>query len=260
MINYQVINGVSLDSATALPRISRTPEGIAMGAIPGWAVFVDPAYATSQGVRNRAQPSSVPEFSNDALLSSINESAAFEFTEEQFATLQAPISGDINPERWTAFFVTSELTENPFTSRQEIISPVLEESGVVCLRIILTEAVGEAVSVYENSVRSTGQPIRISYDNAELSDAAPSLLMCTFSVERGLSIWRNGEQVAVNSDDKRPLTFGTGGSDYEMFHYRRGKQGMTGVLNIDLSAPENSGHRRAIEKFVMNKYGIPEGV
>ncbi|MGP9696231.1 hypothetical protein ACT3UG_01330 [Halomonas sp. AOP27-A1-34] len=256
MIQFQTINGLSLNTPTSLPRIQRTPEGIAMGAIPGWSVFIDPAYANSGSARNRAQPNRVPMFSGDIIFTTINGKPGFNLTNDFPARLMGPIGGEINPERWSVFFVTSEMSINTYESRQEIISPIEELSSGICLRITMTEFAGYAVSIYEHSNRSPGQPIRLSYENAALNSAAPSLIMCTFSVENGLSIWRNGIKVAAAENDKRALTFATDRDDYEMFRFRRGKQGMTGLLNIDLNAPENAGYRRAIEKYLMGKYSI----
>lgn len=261
MIKYQRISGVKLGESTQSVKVITTPEGRAMGAIPGWSVFVDPAYASPDYARNRAVSSSTPYFSGAIAFSEIEGEPAFNFSNEQPGRLQAPIGGEINKDRWSVFFVTAGASGEGSSSspRQEIVSPSDSEVEGLCLRIVIASPPSWPVSIYEGAGRDDGQPRRLDYLGTELGGETPALIICTFSIEHGLAIWRDGEKVAEDSSDRRPLTAATGPGDYEMFRYRRGKQGMAGILNIDLSAPENTGHRRAIEKFLMSKYDIPEG-
>src|SRR5690625_2178281 len=55
MIRFLKLYGVDL-GASSLPQVLRTPEGQAMGAIPGWSILADPSYMdVSEGsIRNRA--------------------------------------------------------------------------------------------------------------------------------------------------------------------------------------------------------------
>lgn len=256
MIKYQKVSGVTLDSSSGLPSITSTPEGLAMGSVPGWAVFIDPDYSDGTSVRNRAIANTVPALSDPADFTQINGQTAFNLTEVNPSQIESP-GGDINPDRWTVFFVSSDTSEHPNTTRQHVVTPYVAASDVVCLHIsVVNTTSAVAVTIYENSERSAGQPYRLAHENSGLDSSDPSLIMCTFSIERGLSIFKNGEMVADEPNDLRPLNYGTKGDEYAMMMYRLCKQGMAGILNTDLSAPENTGHRRAIEKFLMSKYGI----
>lgn len=262
MIKYQKIQGVKLSEATSLPNIVRTPEGVAMGAVPGWAVLLDPAYVSisDNTVLNRAR----------GVVSSADNTLTFNDLPSGHPAFFAGITGgssspinidgtaDINPSAWTVIYVGRPQENDSFIPR--ICIPKSGASEVMSLNIGLA-ADTRSTNIYENSINVGGQPIRLSYEpsnNFSERDSA-TLLMYTFSEDRGLAIFDGGEKVAEDISDTRPLDFGTAAGEWGFGISLNGWHGLYGLLNIDLGAPENTGHRRSIEKFLMDKYDIPEG-
>lgn len=263
MIRYQKITGVSIGD-NSLPTVHQTPEGRAMAAIPGWKMLIDPDYATSTGVRNRAAPSSVaPLPGGDLFLGEFENGApAFAIPDDESGQIGAPIPGcDINPEGFSFFWVVSDFAGQ--AGRHYVLRTLEQEEGVIAPSIAMVRFAEEDwVTVYEDSVNATGRPVRLNLTltgSERLTLSTPRLIMVTFSTAHGLSIYVDGEMKASDPSDTRPLNFGFNGDELAAFISLRAKMGMAGLLNIDLNAPENTGHRRAIEKFLMDKYGIPQG-
>lgn len=256
MIKYMKVSGVTLKDSE-LPQVTLTPEGRAMGAVPGWAFMIDPAYiplpvgGSGDTAFNRVSgrmifvdtgnsPEIVQENGNPMILA------------EGDNFLQTLGDVDINPEEWTVFSVIRGVDGR---ARNFIVlsEPGDSDSGV-SLSISYSANSGDLI-VYEYANDAGGIPQRLSAP-AGLNDGSIKLVMVTFSVRDGLRAYVNGELVAYEPDDKRPLTHGYQAGEYRMHRRFRGYYGMSGILNADLGKDENTGHRRAIEKFLMSKYGI----
>lgn len=82
-------------------------------------------------------------------------------------------------------------------------------------------------------------------------------MLWSFSIERGLTIRRNGLEVGRNDTDRRRLTAGYAANQWRMFSFMRGLFGMSGLINRDLAALENWSHLTSLETFLMQKYAVP---
>lgn len=258
MIKYQKIQGVELAEVSSLPKIEQTPEGLAMGGIPGWVAFVDPAYIVrSPGqVRNRAIRNTMGSATSDVVNGSFaNGALSFDHTADPF-NLTLPVNG-INNDAWSVFFVAN-VTSGIGVQYIFRSSPIISSGDGVGTSVGFGASGGHII-VYEPSEADDGNPQRLSYNGAFASVDRAQLFMVTFSTTHGLKIYVDGALVASDPDDKAPLTNGHEIDSLLMYRSTRGDHGMGGLLNIDLSAPENTGHRRAIGRFLMAKYGIPEG-
>lgn len=256
MMRYQKLQGVNLDSSTTLPSINITPEGKAMGAVPGWQMLIDPDYMVSGAPRNRALPNSITLTNMPIDLGSFpNGQASLHIdTYANGTTAITPQDVAFNKDEWSVFAVVREDAEQ--TSHTTLFRSITDApSGLLSVRIgISSMGSGRQFSVWEGTTTR-----RLVYPPEKPFAGRTVLLMVTFSIRDGLSIFTNGEKVASNPDDKRPLDQGDGAGEWRFRSTAvTADVGMMGVLSIDLSQPENTGHRRAIEKFLMTKYGISD--
>ncbi|MDW0360796.1 hypothetical protein Q8G38_15900 [Halomonas venusta] len=258
MIKYQRISGITLPNDNGLPTVNRTPEGVAMGAIPGWSIMFDPAYSAPSTLRNRAQPNNnVPVTTGSLDAGVISDQPSLDITVDTVVGGAGGIKGALNPGAISGFCVVAGLGDSP-VDRHYIFRPINQQSDVICPSFAFVTVSGTAgVYIYENSVSQPGQPTRLSFSFNDLLQPEPHLVMWTASVVNGVSIWVDGVRVAYDPNDKRPMDFGLEPGDIAAFINTRGNFGHAGLLNIDLNAAENGGHRRAIERFMMQKYGIP---
>ncbi|MGO3056994.1 MAG: hypothetical protein ACTID3_08690 [Halomonas sp.] len=258
MIKLIEVDGVSANSA-ALPVIQRTPEGEAMGAIPQWNTLIDPLYIgipsditpertaldRAAGVMMEATRSQSPHipYVSDMLMQCIDGTY-----------LQMRGEVDINPNEWTVFATIRPVVENRPRNFIVLSDPANSTDGI-SLSISYSAQTGDIV-VYEYDTNESGQPQRLLV-NAGLTDTQKtSLVMVTFSTTHGLKVFVDGVLLGAAPDDKRPLTRGYSAGQYNYFRLFRGAFGMSGSLNLDLGAPVNTSYRRAIERFLMTKYGI----
>jgi hypothetical protein len=258
MIRYQKLQGVNFDSSTALTSIDITPEGKAMGAVPGWQMLIDPDYMVSGAPRNRALPNSVTSSSrsiNTGTFPNGQTSMKIDAPTDGITTIM-PQDVAFNKTAWSVFVVIredAEMTMDTAFFRSITSAP----SGSLSLRLgtSSTGVVGgdRSINVWEGTTTT-----RVAYVPEKIFAGRTVLHMVTFSIRDGLSIFTNGKKVSSNPDDKRPLDQGDGAGEWRMFYSSNmvADVGMAGVLSIDLAQPENSGHRRAIERFLMEKYGI----
>src|SRR5690554_6026405 len=196
MIRYQKIAGVNLSQSTGLPSIARTEEGAAMGAIPGWAALLDPAYASvpENWVRNRCRP-------NTRATASVGQLELHEFSDGvpafNFHGAEARFSykARVNPEAWPIFFVanpsswTGSGVQTPIQS-----ADTGAQAGDINLHLGFFSQSGSRVLVYERSWISDPSSVRLDYEPATglVSRDAPSLIMATFSTSRGLAMFDGG--------------------------------------------------------------------
>jgi hypothetical protein len=83
--------------------------------------------------------------------------------------------------------------------------------------------------------------------------------MTTYSEGEGIKIIHNGKIVGVNENFGGFQANDTAGTYQWISSFnttRTADVGHTGLLDIDLSRPENAGHRRALENYLIELYGI----
>lgn len=260
MIRFVKVDGVEAENS-ALPQVNITPEGQAMGAVPGWAVMLDPTYIelptgfSGETALNRA---------SGRLVSATRDSTDPEKVEEDGldfiraygdSYLQFLGDRDIDPERWSMVAVFKKDPDSTNRPRNFIVISEPGDTGEGISLSISHSTQSGRVIVYEYDENVENMPQRISAD-ASLLDNELKLVIVTFSVDNGLKIYVDGELLAEEPDDRRPLTHGFEAGEYRLMRFFRGQWGMVGMLNTDLGAAENTGHRRAIEKFLMDNYSI----
>ncbi|MDW0357820.1 hypothetical protein Q8G38_00660 [Halomonas venusta] len=263
MMYYQHLP-FSLPDAVASDRVTITEVGQAIGHVPEWVVLNLPQYNPDVRYRNV-----VEEFD---VVSSAYAEPNYRTLDNGEKVIHIPsdggiafrtTTGHINPERWSGFAYV-----NAAVPPDEGVEEYYRGQYFGALHLVDTEDLRPTINlahvrsssdrgfyIYENRlIQEAGQPYRLRWLSNEAGVTEPGIVMWTFSVENGLSIWFNGERKAVNTDDKRPLE--TGFDAFQILFRARGDVGVHGLLNIDLNAPENAGHRIAIEKFMAKKYGI----
>lgn len=260
MINLQVLHGLRVAGRHHLKHVTFTPEGQTLGHIDGWNTFIDPAYCTPSAdtVCNRAlREEEIPINLGAITLGSFGNGALAFLTDDETLGgqfIRVNPDAEVNRDAWTFFTVIEPLSNN--VAPQRFITPTTEtEEDVVAFSLGMNQSLTSLV-VYENGIVASNQPQRLRYAVPEDRRGERALVEFTFSVREGLKIFWNGELVAENRDDRRPLNYGYQAGEWELFRSLRGKVGSSGVLDVDLSEPDHEGDRLTLEKFMMEKYGI----
>lgn len=262
MSKSTTIHGVSLESVNGLKKITRTYSGVAFGAVEKKAFLLDPdprfALAGDNTVRNRAQPRAWMQVEGNVQLGTRSNGAHIFDLAEQMTP--GPVTkGSLNPSEWSIFTVVGSLVKNPITQRSYVtMTPVQDDSVIapMCSLVAPNNPPGDSIIIiYEHSVRDAGQPRRLDY-YTDLTNSGLNLVMYTFSVRHGLSIYLNGQRVAENKEDKRPLTAGYTAAELRLLFGSRGEFGITGGYSLDFNDPRNAGARRAIEQYCAWYYDI----
>lgn len=263
MIRFLEVDGVRLADGP-LPVIARTPEGRAMGHVPGWALMTDPDYVKVPDAATVEQRTVLDRVSGTKLLASRSVGETELITDPASGQTLVHASGedgtylqwygesDINPDRWTVWAVLAG--EGNRSRNFIILSDPGNSSSGISLSISYSMASGD-LRIYEYDADTTGVPQRLSAP-AGLNSGGLKLVMATFSIESGLKIFVNGELAAAAPEDRRALTRGYQAGGYRMFRLFRGRYGMAGILNLDLGAPQHVAYRQAVERFLMEKYVI----
>lgn len=238
--------GVEMPASVTLPTIARTPEGLAMGGIPGWRLLADPAHATATALRNRARPNAMMPANGTLSMGTMAGRPALAATS---TTPRVTVTTAMNPEAWTAFFTLQTPRLGASGGRELIRANDIDNDGIGPRVTIRTNG---TVAIFEN------QSNRLRLQGPVIPDDAPCLIMATSSIRDGLRLYLDGALVAANPDDRRPLNAGFGAGEYGLFRASSLPLliGMHGLLDLDLGWPEHAGYRRAIEGFLMPFYGI----
>lgn len=262
MKRFQVVEGMYIPPGNR-PVIMRSDVDVAMGGVPGWNTLFDPAYVRPGGVGtvNRAKAMSIAPPAGGSSHQTVgvgefpNGEAAFEAQGDD-DTPSMVGTADINPTAFTVFWVARASGSMSASAPQNVIANLASAATASDIGPYITyNAAATNLNWFE--VNHSGQSVyRLRAVGIGISETDPELVMCTFSTEQGCRIWRNGVLIESEPDDKRPLTAGFRAGEYTMLRNSRGQRGMVGILDIDLSAPEHGEHRLAIERFLMNKYGI----
>src|SRR5690625_2098800 len=261
MIKIQTIKGLALDETGGSRHvIQRTPEGRAMGHVPGWQVLLDPDYASASSLnaRNRAKPHAVGSIQTfgtlepDPIGSFASGATAFVASEERRIAVNT--FPEIDPQRWSLFSV---IQPGPLFDGAGAASYIAsyrgDQDGRLSLSVGWPRASRDSIRVYDRAGNFTARLV-YQVDLTELTN--PKLIIVTISIEHGLKMFDGGDLVAANADDTRPLDVVDPSTRTSWFSNGHSSAGMSGILNIDLGAPENTAYRRSIEKFLMSKYAI----
>lgn len=263
MIHYQHLP-FTLPDAVASDRLTLTEVGQAIGHVPEWVVLNLPEYNPDVRYRNIVEEGDV--------VNSAYAATEYRTIDNGEKVIHIPSdggiafrtkTGQINPTRWSGFAYVSaavppEDSGEEYTRGQYFGAMHLVDTDDLRPALSLAHVrsgIGRGWYIYENKlIQIAGQPYRLRWQSDEAGVTEPGLVMWTGSIEHGVSIWWNGERKAFNPDDKRPLEAGL--DAFQTLFRARGDVGAHGLLNIDLNAPENAGHRIAIEKFMAKKYNI----
>lgn len=243
-----------------------TPEGRALGAIPGWALLVDPSYKapTGYGYRNRALPKNFllgpqayedRQFDNGAPAFSSNGFNSAGMASSDFA---------LNPDEFSIFLVLKRRATSASVASylvRPVTNPVEGETG-----LFIFAATNNAIALHDTTPAAPyNYRIPLAGAMGPLAGASDSVLcMFTFSTELGTAGYVNGIKVAGDPNDKRPLSPGMFEAGRLRFYQQTSTDvptgpvtyGMHGALNVDLSKPEHEGDRFRIEEFLKAKYAI----
>lgn len=254
------IHGVNVTNANGLPTVPWVPENEFASGLE-WVSFIQPEDATDINVTDLANDGEPliwyqgPEFG--VMPNGRPAFGAHGPDPENVNPTRINFVPDINVNEWSMFSVIFPQVSDAGAGSSYIVrqdeSNIPEEDVGICFYYTRTSLTSFGIA--RAPWTSSAFDLRLT---APLGDrATPSLLMATFSTDRGLALYDNGVLVESAPEDKRPLT--ETGNPCSYFHQTRGFFGSTGIVNNDLSRPELAGNRRAIERFLMDKYGIPEG-
>lgn len=263
MRNHQIIKGVRVKNSTGLPSIDIKPEDTAIGNVPGWNTLLDPDYVfpDKQRVLNRVNQGQYATSRSGGGIDGINTGTmtsgetGFESGSESSDLLGIDMPTAWNPTAWT-FFAVCEFKASE--QIQYLVRSTEEADAGEFSPAISFNVVGDAIRVWDRYAREFGE-FRLSATNPEIVQYVPFLVMVTFSVDLGLKIWKDGEILASDPTATEPLTTGYQAGEWSVLRNCRKRFGYVGLLDVDLSAEKLSGDRRALERFVMDKYDIPEG-
>ena len=252
MIYYKVLNNAT--ARDGADQIVFTPEGTAMGRIPGWRMLLDPDHLMpGNRIRNRAiRGGSADNGSTPINLGQFNEGETA-FEPIGGTALDATVDTTINPTSWSLFCVL-QFSSSSFP--QEIVSSV--DTGADGLPLEITYSAGGANMIIRSQAGSADDPRLSESVSLSTTGLTPQLFMFTFSERDGIKMYRNGEMIASDPTDTRPLTVSTGAGEWRVLRRTRGLYGMMGLLDIDLGWAEHAPYRRRIEQFMKSKYDIAE--
>lgn len=263
-MKFLEVDGLNIENS-ALPVVQRTPEGRAMGFIPGWKSMIDANYmpeiipTEGMSVLDRVQFKNIYALVGQnadikpILIDGPNGNKLLDCVNPRLAQFDPGI--DIPADEWSIFsvFVPSSLVTGDYRTRN-YIKQVPEGSGL-CTQISFSIISG-AINVYGQSGNGAGITARLSSRTGVLVVDQLNLLVVTFSTKLGFKIFVNGKLVGESLTDTTPDSIGRLAGSYRMHRFFRGHLGMTGMLGIDLGSTKNQDFRKAIEGFLMSKYRI----
>lgn len=257
MITIQKIN--SLESGdTGLGQYHISEAGVALAHIPEFKAFYDAEVymAGARRILNRV----------NGQYSELNGN--FDLVEGDKTYLNKAITAgntvthigdyDINPNEWS-FFVVMKPTYNSTSSQVFRFVRTLLDTAMDTVYLGIS-ANGRTLNFYKEYLGGTPRTTYTFPAEQGLADLNhPSLVMFSFSTEKGCAIRVNGKTVATTLTEagKIPQTEGLGAGGWDWFRNANGDYYAWGGLNIDLTRVVNADHLSALEHYFMNKYGIP---
>lgn len=257
MITIQKIN--SLESGdTGLGQYHISEAGAALAHIPEFKAFYDAEVYTSGARRIMNRVNGQYSELNGTFNLVTGEKPYLNKTIETGNTVTHIGDYDINPNEWTFFFVAKPI---PTINSQFVFRFVrtLEPSALNTIYLALSQTT-KTLSVYRESNGGTPRTSYATETGQELSNLPhPSIVMFTFSTEKGVEIRLNGKKVAstLTEAGKNPMTEGLTKDNWDWFRNASGDYYAWGGLNTDLTREANADHLSALEHYFMNKYQIP---
>lgn len=254
------LTGVTVDN-DALPRVAATASEQALASIPGLFLWLQ------AGGKYQAGSSAFRDRAGGGLFTTAAEAhqlwgqvamtggrPAIQGPDANAANYLLPENAAIRPDQW-AMATVLEMPSSLAGANNSLLGLVRDsEPGVIAPRIAFNPKNTLLVYGPETGVR------RLEYTGEQWSNK-PALIVLTFSTERGFALRVNGHLVAENAADRRPLNeteFQIGQSTALPAHPNTfgGRLGHLLMFNADLTAVENAGYLRVLERELMGFYGI----
>ena len=254
MIQRAVIPGLKLTNATGLKKFEFSEEGRRIGAIPGWRLFIDPKsrYRKEGQLRNRYIAGKYLAKSEKPQVSGQFQNGAPALVYDSNNRVDS--DAQINKEAWTAFAVVRLSSADNIGASKDILRANRGATqGNFTPRLSFANS-GNSIGIYQNTASTTSI---INYARAGGYLDQTVLVMFTFSTRDGLRIFADGVEGARAPDFVTPFdaqdtpgTWGFFGGGI------RGLVGHAGLLDVDLGWEEYTNERIALEKFMLETYGI----
>lgn len=256
MITIQKIN--SLESGdTGLGKYQISEAGAALAHIPEFKAFYDAEVYTAGARRIMNRVNGQHSELNGTFNLIAGEKPHLKKTIVAGNTVSHMGDYDINPNEWTFFFVAKPI---PSGSTELVFRFIrtLDASALNTIYLALSSTT-KTLSVYREFGGGTPRTSYATETGQELANLPhPSLVMFTFSTEKGVEIRLNGKKVAntLTEAGKIPTTEGITKGNWDWFRNANGDYYAWGGLNIDLTRVVNTEYLEALENYFMNKYGI----
>lgn len=243
-----------------------TTPNESMAKFQEWLVSIHPGYTTTTGMAfNMANggsaagnyPVRTTTFSNGAL--------GFDKSNDGTTVAQAYNNVELPPDNVSVFFVleADDLGVRPWNNG---LVPLGFLSGSTTpglpLRLFFNQNNGRFMLYEDENIRRV-EPTAYSLWN----DTWPHLWMMTFSTTNGLVLYRDGQVIAANPDDKRPFNSKLSPGATPILYNSPNVFDAPGakcvfsevhIVGRDLSLPENTAYRLNIERFMMTYYGVAQ--
>lgn len=265
MLKYIKLNGVSFENS-ALEQVAITPEGQALGGIPGWQMLTDIERTQVPETSNTGEKVSLNRVTGKMMLGQRNGGAepplisvsGNDYADVTSGFLYFDPEVKISPAEWTLYSVFVPTAGSvPYNFMWSGVGSSFDPNELSPC-VAYSQASG-SVFIREwggdDSFSDVGDS-RLTASNALTVDGnTPALVIASFSVERGLTLRVNGVEYR-NESDKRPLTAKTDSGDYRCYRNFIGYQGASGMLGTDISKPQNAQRLESLENFLKVKYSI----
>lgn len=242
---------LDLPMPPAMPS-KRTPEGIALGGIPGWEVFAGPEYLRGGVPRNRARPkASMTGLGGAPVLATFsNGAAAFDNT---VSPQRAFIPGVAFPQsEWSAFAVLEPaITGSTDKAFFRSLTDQTDAAGL-SIRMGLNNSVSR-ITMWRGAAASGNTFLEYAAPSGDFIGRRMLVLFC--GSERGASIFVDGVEVAQTAAPAQ-ITAGYQAGAWKIQAISGTRVGQYGVLSIDLGRPQHRAYRERITAFYKAKYGI----
>ncbi|MBS7536727.1 hypothetical protein KHC28_24035 [Ancylobacter sonchi] len=241
------------------PRVSQSPEGLALASIPDWLVMVQPEYATSDGLLNRAAmhkraplrnpvsalPSPGLTFPNGQPAFAPGANGGLWINSEDY------VDANVNVGDFTVFATllrtaaTAPYIWDPLTS-----ATVGQRSFSLAIQSTTHLLVVRQFSGGSTTTAMTGVEVTID---------TPHLVLMSYSAERGLTLRQDGVQrgnSAAGGAINRPGAIDQMGSLLNGSSTFAVRYGLSGIINRDLTKTANAAYLAQLEGYLMDRYDV----
>lgn len=262
MIKFKEISGLTLENTSDLPKIQRTDDGKNIGHIPGWKYLIDPEFASTTNVRNRALANSISKASRAVTTVIQNDDVLFDFKTTALR-IDSNSNVAINPSEFTMFAVINaaqSTSSYPLWifrgNTTSTTANIVDDIPNFCI-----SANGGQCSVfkritdnsYDQLVANNLRVATFALNKNMKTNSALSLLILSFNTTTGYTLSQDGVVIGT-VPYKTPLANNL--NDFSSFRNMAGVAGKVGILDIDLHLAENTIYRKQLESYLMNKYQI----